>query len=102
MSDYLALINIGGGSSHGRAPDKEEAIKRCLHFFRDWEDLYVLPEQDLSIQVWDVTGYGHCYWDVHGMHGTNEKTGKEDDLDFKTRAEIVTRHFIPSKKRRKA
>lgn len=102
MADYIAIIYIAGGSSYGRAPDKTEAIKNCLHHFREWEAIFKLPEQDVSIQVWDVAGYGKCWWDHQGMHAINDKTGKEDQLSFKDRAEIVTRRFFPSKKRTSA
>ena len=100
MADYLAVIYIAGGSSHGRSPDKEKAINLALQYFNDWDSLFLLTERDLEIQVVNVDGYGQCFWDHRGMHGINEATGKEEDIS-PDRAEIVTRHFVPRKRRKR-
>jgi hypothetical protein len=48
MSDYLAIIYIGGGSSHGRAPDKEKAITTALKNLRDWQSLFQVSDIDVG------------------------------------------------------
>lgn len=99
MADYIAVIFIAGGSSWGRSPDKEKAIKIALSNYHDWESLFVMSEHDVPINIWDVSGYDKCWWD-YAMHGHNTATDKDEDIERKP--EIVTRRFVPRKKRRKA
>lgn len=93
MSDYIAIVSIAGGSSHGRSSSKEDAISRCLFFFRDWESVFEIPEQDLTIAVYDVDGYDHVVWDDRHIYGD----GKELDIQ----PEYVTRHFKPKKQKKR-
>lgn len=95
MSDYLAIIYIASGSSHGRAPNKEKAIANAIHFFRDWEGVFKIPEQNLSIEVWDVQGYGEVSWGPNGARGFNLSTQVYEKIDRVP--EIVTRPFRPRK-----
>ena len=47
--DYLAVILIGGGSSWGRSPDKEEAIRRAIANYRDWDVYYKVANTEVII-----------------------------------------------------
>lgn len=79
-TDYLAIIPIGGGSSWGRAPDREKAIEHAIKSLRDWEVYFDVSEIDVTINVIDVQGYGKCVWDSRGIHGTNEATGEDEAI----------------------
>jgi hypothetical protein len=84
MADYLAVIPIGGGSSFGRAPDKEAAIKNAITGLRDWTALFDLSAKEVTINVVDVDGYGDCSWGGYPggwLHGTNEATGKDEAIE---------------------
>ena len=98
--DYLAIILIGAGSSHGRGPTKEEAIKRCLVYLRDWEHLYKVDDVTVTINVIDVTGYDKIVWGVTGIVGVVEATGEEETIDRPFEPVEV---YVPARrKRRKA
>jgi|KBSMisStaDraftv2_1062788.scaffolds.fasta_scaffold00048_58 hypothetical protein len=79
--DYLAVILIGGGSSWGRSPDKEEAIRRAIANYRDWDVYYKVANTEVIINVTDVQGYSTVAWNDRGMHGKNEATGKDETID---------------------
>jgi hypothetical protein len=79
--DYLAIIYIGGGSSWGRAPVKETAIKNAITALRDWRSLFKVADVEVTVNVVDVTGYGQVTWSHHGFDGVNEKTGKDEHFD---------------------
>src|SRR3954469_1155740 len=81
MSDYLAIIYIGGGSSHGRSSDKEKAITRALKALRDWQSLFQVSDIDVRVNIIDVEGYGHVSWTGHGLEGRNEATGENEKID---------------------
>lgn len=76
-SDYLAIIPIGGGSSWGRAPIKEDAIERAIRQLRDWESLFQVAGIEVTVNVIDVQGYDHVVWGADGIHGN-----KGDDTKF--------------------
>lgn len=100
--DYLAIIPIGGGSSWGRAPDKEAAIENAIAALRDWDVYFDVSEIDVTINVIDVQGYGSCSWGGHPggyVHGTNEITGNDEAI--KRPVEHVMRITPKWKKRRK-
>lgn len=81
MSDYLAIIYIGGGSTHGRAPDKEKAITLALKYVRDWRALFEVSNIPIIVNVIDVQGYGDVSWGVGGLEGRNEETGAYEKID---------------------
>jgi hypothetical protein len=90
--DYLAVILIGGGSSWGRAPDKEEAIKRAMKALKEWTIYFDLSNIEVGINVIDVAGYSDCRWGSNPdgwLHGTNTKTGKDEAI--KRPIELVKR-----------
>lgn len=99
MSDYLAVIFISGGSSHGRSPDKEQAIKHALRYFKDWESLFYIPAQDLEISIWDVEGFDQCQWDNRGMHGKRPGSDKYEDIAGPP--EIIKRPWKPTKRKQR-
>ena len=81
--DYLAIIPIGGGSSWGRAPEKEVAIKNAITSLRDWTVYYQLSNIEVTINVIDVRGYSDCSWGGHPggyIHGTNIMTGEDEAI----------------------
>ena len=99
--DYLAIIPIGGGSSWGRAPDKEAAIKNAIANYRDWEVYFVVANTEVTVNVIDVNGYSTCDWGGHPgghIHGKNEVTGEYEAI--KRPIEHVKR-ITPKWKRRK-
>lgn len=99
--DYLAVILIGGGSSWGRSPDKETAIKNAIASLRDWEVYFDVSNYEATVNVIDVRGYSKCSWGGYPggwMHGTNEATG--DDEAIKRPVEVVKR-MTPKWRRRK-
>jgi len=101
MSDYLAIILIGGGSSYGRASDKETAIKNAITSLRDWDHLFVVANIETTINVYDVTGYSDCSWGNYGdkfLLGTNEATGAENE-PIERKPEVVKRTTPKWKKR---
>lgn len=80
-TDYLAIIPIGGGSSWGRAPDKDAAIENAIKSLRDWEVYYDVSEIDVTINVIDVQGYTTCSWGGDRyIIGTNEVTGEKEAI----------------------
>jgi hypothetical protein len=90
--DYLAVILIGGGSSYGRAPDKEKAIAFAVRALRDWNRLFDVSNVDVVVNVIDVQGYSDCQWGGHPdgwMRGKSEATGEYEPI--KRIAETVTR-----------
>jgi hypothetical protein len=98
MGDYIAIIRIGAGSSHGRGWSKDDAVKNALIFLRDWEDLYEIPEQDMNIPVYNVLGYGSVNWGTWGISGIPE--GGTEYEEIKAEPEIVTAHYKPKKRKR--
>jgi hypothetical protein len=99
MSDYLAFINIGAGSSWGRAPDKEEAITLAIKSLRDWERYYEVHDVDVRINVVSVDDYAQVWWDNEGIFG--QRKGEEDPKPEKITAPIerITRRTPPASKR---
>ena len=92
-SDFIAVILIGGGSSWGRSPDKEEAIKNAIAALRDWEVYFAVSDIEITLNVVDVKGYSTCHWGGGypggWMRGTNETTGEDEAI--KRPVEIVKR-----------
>lgn len=98
--DWIAIIYIASGSSHGRSSDKEKAIKSALHFFHDWESMFQIPAQEVQIEVWDVRGYGEVMWGPCGeVWGINEVTGVREKISASRKPEVVTRLFKPKRKK---
>jgi len=82
MADYLAIIPIGGGSSWGRAADKEVAIQNAIKSLKDWDSLFEVANIDITINVVDVDGYNDCDWmSPFGLRGTNVKTGHHERIE---------------------
>jgi hypothetical protein len=81
MTDYLAIIPIGGGSSWGRSPDKDKAITNAIKSLHDWTAYYKLANTEVTVNVIDVQGYGDCHWGGGGIHGKNEATGKDESIN---------------------
>lgn len=81
--DYLAIILIGGGSSWGRSPDKEDAISNAIAALKDWDDFFDVSGVEVNINVIDVIGYSDCSWGGYPggwMHGKNEATGMDEAI----------------------
>lgn len=97
-TDYLAIIPISTGSSWGRSPDKEKAIKLAIANYRDWDVYYVVANTEVIINVIDVNGYGTVAWGSTGLYGTNEATGEEEKID---RPIEYVKRITPKWKRRK-
>jgi len=81
--DYLAVIPVGGGSSWGRASNKEDAIKIAVSSVKDWGGLFEVSGVPVKVNVVDVSGYGDLHWGVYPdgwLRGVNEETGKEEAI----------------------
>jgi len=100
-NDYLAIIPIGGGSSWGRSPDKETAIKNAIAALKDWQGCFDVSSIGITVNVINVQGYGECVWGGYPggyVHGTNEATGAMEAI--KRPIEHV-KQITPKWKRRK-
>ena len=81
MTEYLAWINIGGGSSWSRGPNKDNTIQTAVSLLRDWERLYDVHDKEVTVNVIEVTGYDALVWDHEGVHGVPD--GAQDDKYLK-------------------
>jgi hypothetical protein len=100
-TDYLAIIPIGGGSSWGRAPNKDVAVERAIQALRDWDTLFNVSDIEVTLNVIDVQGYSDCAWGGYPggyVHGKSETTGEHEAI--KRPVEHVKR-TTPKWKRRK-
>lgn len=77
MKDYLAWINVGAGCSWCRMPKEEDAIYCALSRLRDWDRLYDVYDQPVTVHTIEVTGYADLIWDYEGVHGVPE--GSKDE-----------------------
>jgi len=95
QKDYLACFNISGGAgSWARNPDKSEAIKKCLHIsVSDWQNLYRLYDAQMSIMVFNVTGYDDIRYGGEYIHGY--KKGFETKHDLSDKLEQIVRVKTP-------
>lgn len=86
VHDYLAVIFIAGGSSWGRSPKKEEAIKNAVRIYKsDWGKLFKIKRGDnVVVNVLDVFPHDQVAWDSRGFW-----TGDDEKLDRKV--EIINR-----------
>jgi len=82
--DYLAIVRIGGGSSHGRGPTIEKAVDRCKMAVRDWDHLFNVYNTPIKAAIYDVTGHQKVYWADDGTFadGTNERIPVEELVEF--------------------
>jgi hypothetical protein len=72
MSDFLAIIRIGGGSSFARYPTINGAVEAVKDIVvRDWSSLFTLKDATVKIAIYDVSGEGDLWWDdeVHTDDG---------------------------------
>ncbi len=94
--DFLALVMIGAGSSYARGPDKDDCVKRCASIAHsDWGSLYDMDGKELTINVFDVTGYDKLWWDSRGVHIADDP---KYDATLENEMAKVT---LPIKKRRR-
>lgn len=93
--DFLAVCLIGAGSSWGRCPDPERAIKNCTEaLVSDWGSIYKLDGAEVMVNLFDVTGNDTVRWDVDGIHGD-----REEEFPIK-RIEVRTVKLRDKRKRR--
>jgi hypothetical protein len=97
QTDYLAIIPIGGGSSWGRAPDREKAIEHAIKSLRDWDHLFAVANTEVTLNVVDVSPHDSVWWDNRGLH-YKDADGFTRDLD---RPIEVVKRTTPKWKRRK-
>ena len=81
MKDYLAWIEIGGGSSWCRMPKEEDAIYCAINRLKDWDRLFDVYEKPVTVHTIEVTGYADLIWDYEGVYGVPE--GSEDEKYIK-------------------
>jgi hypothetical protein len=98
MEDYFALIPMGAGGSWGRGPTREAAVKEVLRNLRDWDQIYKVDDVTVTINIVEVTGYGTVDWDVFGLHGVNEATGKRELINRPFKG-VET--YVPKRRKRK-
>lgn len=97
--DYLAFILIGAGSSYGRSPRKEEAIKTAIQSLGDWRHLFKVDDVDVTINVVDVNGYDTVLWGPDGIFGVPEGQPHTKHERVVAPIEKVTRHTPKRRKR---
>jgi hypothetical protein len=73
MSDYLAIIYIGGGSSWGRGSDKDSAVKNAVKSLRDWKTLYKVSNVMVTVNVFETEGHDDIAWDDLGFWADGKK-----------------------------
>lgn len=72
--DILAVCMIGAGSSWGRGPTVEKAVKECeRELLGCWGSIYNLDNAELVISLYDVTGNDTVRLEYTGLVGDNEK-----------------------------
>jgi hypothetical protein len=101
VTDYLAVILIGAGSSYGRSPDKEEAIRMALRSVSDWRGMFNVDGVEFGINVVDVSGYSSCSWGAYPKNwlwGVNEATGVDEPI---MRDVEVIKRTTPARKKRR-
>lgn len=92
---------MGGGSSWGRSPEKETAIKNAITALKDWHVYFNVSGIEVTVNVIDVQGYGSCSWGGYPggyVHGTNEATGVDEAIK---RPIDHVKQMTPKWKRRK-
>jgi hypothetical protein len=68
VTDYLAIIYIGGGSSWARAKTGFDAIKEAKEICeRDWGSMFTFSDEPAYIAVYDVSKTKDWYADTHGV-----------------------------------
>lgn len=88
-AEWLAIILIGAGSSFARGADREEQINRAVRIaFSDWRTLFDLAGQEVSVNVYDVTGRSNVWWDHLGLH-----SDEDEALGPIPQGEVVKRRF---------
>lgn len=76
VTDYLAMIYIGGGSSWARGKTAFDAIKDAKTTCeQDWGSIFVFSDEPAYIAVYDATGVESWYADTHGV--TNGETKEQ-------------------------
>lgn len=97
--DFLAIFLIGCGSSFGRADTAEKAVALCKRSAeQDWKSLFDLDGREVTINVYDVTGYDDLFWDERGVHPDNKP---EETLGKDRHSLVKVTLKVPSKHRRK-
>lgn len=72
QKDYLAIIQIGGGSSFARSETIFDAVEHALRVcVLDWSRYYKLDDKDVGIAVYDVTGMDALSWDHASVYCTD-------------------------------
>jgi len=77
--DYLAVILVGVGSTWGRSPDKEKAIKTALRVYKqDAGSVFVIKKGDpVTVNVVDVAPHDEVWWDNRGVYAGDQKLDRE-------------------------
>lgn len=87
--DFLAIIQINGGSSWARNPSRDKAISNAAKIFKgDWRGLFNLKKGDeRTVELVDVTGYDDISWGYNGIFYKNAD-GTKGQID-QSRVEYV-------------
>jgi hypothetical protein len=87
--DFLAIIQINGGSSWARSTNKSKAISSVARIFKsDWKRLFKLEKGDeRTVELVDVTGYDDISWGYNGIFYKNAD-GTKGQID-ESRVEYV-------------
>lgn len=101
MSDYIAFILIGAGSTWGRSPDKEEAITEALNQLRGWDQYFDVYDVDTRVNIIDATGFDEVIWDDDGFYGVPKGGHTENYQKIDCPVERITRRS-PAKKKKRA
>lgn len=86
--DFLAIIQINGGSSWARHSSRDKAISNAAKIFKsDWRGLFKLKKGDeRTVTVVDATSYDNIYWGYDGIFYKNDDGTKgrinEDRIEY--------------------
>lgn len=79
--DYLAIIQIGGGSSFARSETVFDAVEQAVRVcVLDWSRYYKLDDKDVGVAVYDVTGMDALSWDQSSVYCTDTADCQPVDL----------------------
>jgi hypothetical protein len=81
MSDYLAYILIGTGSSWGRSENKETAIEFAIRSLKDWNKFYEVSNKEVTVRVIDVDGYDSVNWEYDDVRGRKPEDTTFEKID---------------------
>jgi hypothetical protein len=96
VSDFLAIVLIGAGSSYARGPNREDVLDRVGRIIvDDWGSIYDVGGKPCEVNLYDVpAGIDKVWWDARGVWAE----GRDEPLE---RLELVEIVLPKARKRRR-